>query len=180
MEEGQLSASSRLAQPGDSICREVPGHARPFDPCFRDLGIGKTQCLFPFCPSPAPSLLNQQGNSQSFLQKPVGRMRLNPTPAVYKQADHMTLTSFPHRPHGHLHSPRCPYSLSTLGHFANGSTFVADPAWSPTLLPQLVLCPLPPAPQSPCKNTCSLSTPCSLAWAPSAGWHSQHPSTLSP
>lgn len=27
----------RLAPAGDSICREVPGHARPFDPCFKDL-----------------------------------------------------------------------------------------------------------------------------------------------
>lgn len=72
MEEGQLSASSRLARPGDSICREVPGHARPFDPCFKDLGIGKTQCLFIYCPSPAPSLLNLS-NAISQLSAEAGR-----------------------------------------------------------------------------------------------------------
>lgn len=27
----------RLAPAGDSICRQVPGHARPFNPCFKDL-----------------------------------------------------------------------------------------------------------------------------------------------
>lgn len=116
----------------------------------------KTQCLFTYPPSPAPSPPPfQQHNCQSCLQKPVGRIRFKTeshTFSLQTSSSHTTLISFRHSPHGHLHTPHCPPSLSILGHLASGSAFIADPACSSSMLPQLVLCPPSPSPV-PCKNT---------------------------